>query len=62
MNLQNAWPAAQETPVVVHDVAQRLPVIPRLIVEHLTDLLVGLAGARDGVGQAGVFCKQEHSI
>ena len=51
MNLQNAWPAAEQSPVVVHDVPEAVPVVARLVLEHLADVLVRLARHRDRVRQ-----------
>ena len=51
MYLYNSGPAGQHALVVVHRVAQRLPVVLGLVLVHLADVLVGLAGDGDGVRQ-----------
>ena len=51
VNLQDARPAAEEPPVVVHDVAEAVPVVARLVLEHLANVLVRLASHSDGVRQ-----------
>ena len=49
MYLNDSGPSSQNPFEVVHGVAQGFPVVLRLIVVHPGDVLVRLAGDRDGV-------------
>ena len=51
MHLEDARPSAEESPVVVHDVAEAVPVVARLVLEHLADVLVRLPRHSDRVRQ-----------